>query len=106
MLVEHARNEMQRAGLFDADADYDGMIGTAVLELVKKFAEQGHSGFSAQVTLEVFDKVARFKTLTPITSNADEWMEVGNGNWQNRRQSSVFSKDGGQTWYDIDEPKQ
>jgi hypothetical protein len=107
-LVAHAREELQRAGLFDKDSDYGGMLGEAVLELVQKFAEQGHSGFSAQMTLHIFNKVARFQTLTPISSDPTEWMEVtqyfnGKGVWQNRRNPAVFSEDGGKTWYDLDE---
>lgn len=104
-LTSHAQTELTAAGLFKKDSDYNGMIGDAVLELVKVFAAQGHSGFSAGLTLEVFNRVASYKTLTPITSNPEEWMEVGTGVWQNRRQGSVFSKDGMQTWYDIDNPE-
>lgn len=108
MLVAHAETELRRAGLFDADSDYNGMVGEAVLKLVKVFAEEGHSGMSADITLSVFDRVARFKPLTPITSNPDEWMDIAeyNGNtslWQNRRQSTCFSLDGGESYYDIDE---
>ena len=46
------------------------------------------------------------ETLTPITSSPDEWMEVGEQDGkqllQNTRQSSCFSTDGGNTYYDID----
>lgn len=109
-LVEYATEEVRRAGLLDADSDYDGEAGKAVIELVKMFAAQGHSGFSASLVLSAFDKVARFQPLTPITSNPDEWMNVseysgGNPVWQSRRNPSLFSNDGGQTWYDIDAPK-
>ena len=104
MLVEHAKEEMRRAGLYDADSDYNGMIAEAVEELVTKFAAQGHSGFSAQLTLAVFDKVARFDTLTPLTSDPAEWMEVESGKmWQSRRKHSTFSTDGGRTWYDLND---
>ena len=105
MLVEYAESELRRAGLFDTDSDYDGAIGPAVLELVSKFAAQGHSGFSAGLTLSIFDKLARFKPLTEITSNPDEWMEVSgppNRMWQSKRSPTLFSKDGGKTWYDLD----
>lgn len=112
-LYDHAKKELELAGLLDKNSDYDGMIGEAVLELVKAFAKQGHSGFSANYTLEVFDKVARFKPLTPIGKSKDEWMhiqglltETGNEElWQNTRRSTTFSRDGGKTWYDIDDPK-
>jgi hypothetical protein len=102
-LVDHAKREIQAAGLFDADSDYDGETGKAALELVEVFSKQGHSGGSAHLVLEVFNRLARFKPLTPLTTNPDEWMEVEDGKmWQNLRQSSVFSNDGGKTAYDVD----
>jgi len=107
-LVEHAREALRRAGLYAQDSDYNGMIGDAVEKLVATFAEQGHSGMSAEITLAAFDKVARFQPLTPITSDPSEWNDVseysGGPMWQSRRSPSVFSKDGGATWYDLDEP--
>lgn len=107
-LVQHAKEELTRAGLFEKGSDYDGMLGDAVLELIEKFAEQGHSGFSAHLTIDLFQRLAKFQTLSPITSNPDEWMCVsdyfeGKGVWQNRRNPAVFSNDAGKTWYDIDE---
>lgn len=109
-LVKHAEYELKLAGLFDKDSDYDGMLGDAVLQLVKVFAKQGHSGFSAGQTLAIFNTVANFKNLTPIGKSPDEWMDVTESSpgplWQNKRRSSTFSRDGGQTWYDIDDPKQ
>lgn len=108
-LVKHAENELKLAGMFDKDSDYDGMLGKAVLDLVKVFAKQGHSGFSAHQTLRIFNEVARYKPLSPIGASKDEWMNVsemsGAEMWQNRRRSTTFSRDGGKTWYDIDDPK-
>lgn len=104
-LVKHAKKELKLAGLLDKDSDYNGMLGEAVLELVKVFSKQGHSGFSANWTLDVFNKVASYKPLTPIGTTKDEWMEVSDDMWQNTRRSSTFSRDGGKTWYDIDDPK-
>lgn len=107
-LVKHAKKELKLAGLFDKDSDYDGMLGEAVLELVKVFAKQGHSGFSANITLKLFNEVASFKPLTPIGKSKDEWMNVSDMSnspmWQNTRRSTTFSRDGGKTWYDIDDP--
>jgi hypothetical protein len=103
-LVEHARNELQAAGVFNKDSDYDGMLGNAVMELVEVFAKQGHSGFSAETTLQLFDEVARFRNLTPITNNPDEWEKRDELTWQNKRRSTLFSRDGGKTWYDIQDP--
>lgn len=110
-LVEHAERELKLAGVFDKDADYDGMLGHAVLALVKVFAGQGHSGFSAHQTLAMFDEVARFRILTAISSDPSEWFDHGDGMgprgepiWQNKRDPAAFSRDGGKTWYHLDDP--
>lgn len=108
-LVKHAEYELKLAGLLDKDSDYDGMLGKAVLELVKVFAKQGHSGFSAKQTISLFKEVANYKPLTPIGISEDEWMNVSENStepiWQNKRRSTTFSRNGGKTWYDIDNPK-
>lgn len=116
-----AEDELRRAGLFDDDSDYGGMIGDAVMKMIRQFAEEGHSGFSAGMAISIFQKVARFEPLTPLTGNDDEWMEIGFGDfstvsrpafnhglvvterstlYQNKRCSHVF-KDGDYA-YDID----
>ena len=105
-LVRHAEYELRRAGLYDKDSDYGGMIAEAVMKMVKAMAAEGHSGMSHSLTMEVFNRVANFKTLTPLTNDPEEWMDVsGYGDWQNRRQSSCFSTDGGKSYYDIDDEK-
>lgn len=107
-LVKHAEYELKTAGLFDEDSDYNGMLGDAVLELVKVFSKQGHSGLSAKMTLELFNRVADFKPLSPIGVSEDEWVDQskasGEPMCQNRRRGTTFSRDGGKTWYDIDDP--
>jgi len=103
-LIKHAENEMKLAGLYDKDSDYGGMIPKAVMALVKAHSEQGHSGGSHHLVLSIFNQVVNFKSLTPPTNNPSEWMEVESGKtWQNIRQSTCFSEDGGKTYYDIDE---
>lgn len=108
-LVAHAQYELDRAGMYDADADYGpGAIATQVLALVELFAGQEHSGMSAAYTLGLLEKLLRFQPLTPLTNNPDEWVDQSDISdtplWQNRRSSSVFSHDGGQTWYDLAAP--
>lgn len=62
-LVDHANKELTRVGLFDKDSDYDGMLGESVLVLITVFAAQGHSGYSAQLTRELFHKLSNFEEL-------------------------------------------
>ena len=105
-----AEEELRRAGLFDDDSDYAGMIGPAVVDIIKVFGRQGHSGGSASVVHEAVCRLMRWKTLTPLTNDPAEWHNVSNyiaqgakPVWQNRRQSSCFSEDGGNTYHDIDD---
>lgn len=114
-LLRHARTEMSKAGLYDEDSDYGGMLGQAVEDLVRVFQAQGHSGLSAHIVMDLFKNVASFKTLTPLTDDPDEWMQVSpdmmpDGDptvWQSRRRPDAFSNDGGKSYYLLDdEPRQ
>ena len=93
-LVNHARAELQTAGWLHPDSAYDGMLGKAALALIKLFAKQGHSGMSAELTTQLFEKLARFQPLTPLTGEDDEWNEPIPGIYQNRRCSHVFKENG------------
>lgn len=97
-LIAHAQDELKRVGLFDEDSDYGGMLGKAVMELITVFANQGHSGASANMVSMLFNQLVNYRTLSPLTSNPDEWVEVADNLWQNKRNPAAFSTDGGQTW--------
>ena len=97
-LISHAEKEMQLAWP-DAEPMQD-MVKANVLELLKVFTEQGHSGMSAPYVLGVFTKLARFEPLSPLTGEASEWTEASKGIFQNNRCSEVFKngKDGEPYW--------
>jgi hypothetical protein len=88
-LVTHAKIEL-RAKL--QDDGYDGEIARAVLELIEVFSKQEHSGMSAGFAISTFERLARFEPLGPLTGADDEWNEVGDGVFQNRRCSHVFKQ--------------
>lgn len=100
MLTDFAKEELTRAGLFDKDSDYGGALGPAILKMIEVFADEGHSGFSAGMAVNAFTKLARFEPLTPLTGEDDEWTEVEEGVFQNRRCSRIFKDESGA--YDID----
>ena len=107
-LRAHAARELTLAGLFDPNSDYGGAIATQVMELVTLFASQGHSGFSAQLTLDVFNIVARYRTLTPNTHtlyvDVSEACGAPAGTvLQDARDSRYFSRDAGVTWYSVED---
>lgn len=98
MSDEYAKSELTRAGIFDKDADYGGMLGGAVMELIEVFNKQGHSGGSAPMVVSMFSKLAMHEPLMGITGEDDEWMDVcdDGSTFQNKRLSNVFKegKDG------------
>ena len=99
-LVEHAKTELELSGLFTEDGDfYGGETGKAVMELIETFSKQGHSGMSAQIVSDIFNKLSRFKPLFPITGKDEEWVDVADmmggkrRMYQNKRCGAIF-KDG------------
>lgn len=82
--------ELKRAGLFNKNSDYDGMIGEAVQELLLVFQKQGHSGYSARLTATLFHKLIIGEPLSALTNSPDEWNEVSPGVFQSNRISHVF----------------
>ena len=61
---EDAKLNLEMAGLLDKDSDYGGMLGEAVLKLVDTHFDEGHSGFSHEMALHIFNKVVRGHALT------------------------------------------
>lgn len=101
-LVKHARRELELVG---EDAD----VIEWFLETVRAFASYGHSGGSMEATLPILEKLLRFENLTQLTNDPDEWIHHGadvwgedGGIWQNVRNSKMFSRDGGRSYFNVD----
>jgi hypothetical protein len=92
----------------ELDQELSDWLNKNVLDLLYVFSRQGHSGGTAEEMLRLFNHLARFKPLMPITADPAEWADMteqtGRPFWQNRRQTTCFSEDGGKTFYDIDYP--
>jgi len=93
-LVAHAKRELELAKMFGEGDFYGGMMGNAVMKLIEVFSEEGHSGMSASMAISMFERLARFEPLTPLTGEDSEWVEVGTGVFQNNRCSHVFKENG------------
>lgn len=101
-MTSHAMRELTQAGFFDADSDYDGMLGPAVLRLVQTHAKENHSGFSSSIALSLFERVVRGEPLSPLTGEEKEWSEWYEGEVrQNLRCSKIFQRKDG-TAYTLD----
>lgn len=101
-LVGHAQRELESSyrsgeGMNIAMADH-------LIDMVRVFSAEGHSGFSAGYATSALGALLRFEPLGPLTGEDGEWMEVGEQNgkplYQNRRCGRVFKE--GDDAYDID----
>lgn len=119
-LLDHAEYELKLAGYniknkkkIESSQDYADQCGRAAYDLLKLFASQGHSGMSAQFTLQIFNRLANHKPLTDnLSDNPEEWEDVSEyknepkgTSFQSKRNSSCFSYDGLKTYYDMDDPE-
>jgi hypothetical protein len=109
--VNHAMREFKAAGFIDSDGkykdEYQEDICKHILKLLEVLSDEGHSGSSINYTLDVFNKLALFKPLAPLSGEDWEWQEIGKEYkaddkllYQNKRCSNVFKDDSGA--YDID----
>lgn len=94
-LVDYAKDELKRIGMIDSGDPYNDFATKAILDLIELFASQSHSGFTASYVENAFHRLSMFKPLSPLTGKDDEWNDVGDGLFQNKRYFSVFKdKDG------------
>lgn len=89
------------------DPDGDDMqteMNRHILRMVRTFAREGHSGFSASYAVSILQKLLSYEPLGPLTGDVSEWTDVGEMSgepmWQNNRCSHVFKGADGRA-YDI-----
>jgi hypothetical protein len=99
-MMEWAEQELKLVGydINDPEDGPDRWLAEGTLELLKVFSEQGHSGMSAPYAVALFEKLALWKPIAPLTGEDDEWNHVGESTWQNRRNSVVFKGEDGQAY--------
>lgn len=110
-LILHAQREFRAAGWTDENGKFNDemqeMICNHVLKLLEVFADERHSGTSAPYALNVFDTLARYKPIAPLTGEDWEWNNIseyserdGGPVFQNNRCGTVFKNNDGA--YNID----
>jgi hypothetical protein len=104
--AKHAVNEFKAAGWLDENNRYTDemqeIICTHILDLLRVFSDEGHSGSSAPYAINLFSRLAKFEPIAPLTGEDWEWNDTGHGTLQNRRASHVFKDINTGEVYDID----
>lgn len=96
----HAEHELFLIGLGPDCTGINKSMRDHILHMVDEFADEGHSGFSASYAIGILEKLLKFEPVTPLTGRDDEWMEIHEGTFQNKRCGRVFKDKDGNA-YDI-----
>lgn len=67
------------------------------LKIVEVFWEYNHDERSLDFTPKTIQKLLTHTNLTGLTSSPDEWSDLGNGIWRNKRDANAYSVDSGRT---------
>lgn len=95
-LVKYARHELN---LILEEAKKDGdeedvrmqkIFNEDILKVIKVFSDCGHSGFTASLAINYLNRLLRFRPLTPLTLEDDEWNEVGIQHTENNEQIKIY----------------
>jgi len=94
-LTDHMEREFRVSGLLSGTDPLEELLVNSLRGLMGVFVKQGHSGGSADMTLSLFDRLAQYKPLTPLTGAESEWIEIppemqSGPSHQNIRCTSVF----------------
>ena len=99
-LVAHAKRELSLIG-----EDQDTIDG--IVNVVQAFADCGHSGGSAPFAIAYLEDLLKYRPLSDLTDDSDEWTDrtemSGYPIWQSTRNPEAMSEDGGKTYWLISE---
>lgn len=91
----HALNEFRAAGWTDEHGKFNDEMQEAicnhVMRLLDAFNGEGHSGTSAPYAISLFEKLAKFEPIVPLTGEDWEWFDHGHC-MQNKRCGRVFKQ--------------
>ena len=99
-VIESAKYELAAINFGEEDS-------ARMIEILELFFDQWDSGGAVACVAPVLQKLIAGKPLGPLTGEADEWIDHGDGVFQNKRCGTVFKDPrfhNGKLAYDLDNP--
>lgn len=100
-IISQAKEELRRINFGEDDTK-------VMVDILELFFNQWDSGGAVYAVAPILQRCIAGKPLSPLTGADDEWNEVGDGVFQNKRMGSVFKDPrfhDGKLAYDIDAPE-
>lgn len=96
--MRHAKTELSYLGMSTEEQE-------PMLRIIHAFAVANVHGSNSSVGwyLETLRALLNFENLTRLTDDPSEWIEIGEGVWQSKRNMEAFSLDGGESFYILSE---
>jgi hypothetical protein len=101
-LYEHAKAELERAGISGGKGNMDQKVYHTVLKLVDTYERASASELLANTIGNLFATLSQGEIINSPTDDPDEWKlmpGLGEGVMVLRRCNAFRSRDGGVTWY-------
>lgn len=99
---------IERAGVELGIINFGNEDTEVMIQILTLFFEQWDSGGAVSVVAPVLQRLIAGKPLSPLTGKPSEFMDGGDGVFQNRRCSTVFMDPrfhDGKLAYDLDNPR-
>ena len=100
-IIDQARAELAAVNFGEDDS-------RVMISLLEQFFDQWDSGSAVHFAAPVLQRLIAGRPLSPLTGEDSEWMDLGDGVFQNKRMGSVFKDPrfhDGKLAYEIDAPE-
>jgi len=91
-LMDHANRELDR---LDIPED----VKVNIRLILSVYEAYGYFGRTQYEVSEKIMSLLKFKNLSPLTDDPNEWEQIGDVLWKNKRHGNAFSQNGGKTFY-------
>ena len=104
--IKHALSEFVFVKWMTPEGTFDDEMRESIcqdlVQVIETIVDQGHSGFSLTYLIKQLTVLLKQEPLAPLTGEADEWVQVQDNLYMNKRCSRVakYSKD--KEAYDIE----
>lgn len=91
-LEEHVQRELEKIDLPEE-------VKTNIRIITSLYSAYGYFGRTEYEVAEKIMSLVKFKNLSPLTDDPEEWEQMQEGLWKNKRNGGAFSQNGGETFY-------